>query len=92
MPVPSEMRSLGMDTGTAAPPGTAYTKVYAYDESNQLVYMGWAQSYGGPTTSTAIWAVKKLTWAGGLLTKEEWADGDTLENNIWDNRASLTYK
>ena len=39
-------------------------------------------------TSSALWKVSKLDESTGLLT---WADGDDNYDNVWDNRASLSY-
>lgn len=44
----------------------------------------------GALTADPLWRIKKITDSGGDVTVE-WADGDALFNNIWDNRASLTY-
>lgn len=92
MPAPSDMKFLGMDPGSNQPPAVAYTKKYAYDGDSNIEYEGWAKSAQDPATSGAIWAVKKYSYAAGLIATEQWADGDTNEDNIWDNRASLTYK
>lgn len=78
------------------PPAVAVTKVYDYSGSS-LIYEGWAYSLdtqGGdaPTTAGASWAITKYTYTAGLVTKQEWADGNTDFDNIWDNRAALTYK
>lgn len=43
----------------------------------------------GAATSSAVWQISKLDTSSGLI--KTWADGDTLFNNIWDNRASLSY-
>ncbi len=37
-----------------------------------------------------VWQIFKMVEAAGVTTIT-WADGDTAFNNIWDNRASLTY-
>ena len=43
----------------------------------------------GTATSAASWQVQKIDETTGLVIT--WADGDADFNNIWDNRASLTY-
>lgn len=42
----------------------------------------------GTATSSALWQVKRVTNASGDVV---WADGDGSYNNVWDNRASLSY-
>lgn len=51
-------------------------------------YIGY--STPGVATSFAGWKIKKITTTGDDLAIE-WADGDLLFNNIWDDRVSLTY-
>lgn len=53
------------------------------------VYVG--EAAPGSATSAEAWRIRKLTYSGANLTDVEWADGDTDFNNIWDNRASLSY-
>ena len=43
----------------------------------------------GSLTSGAVWQIAKLDTSSGLV--KTWADGDASFNNVWDNRASLTY-
>lgn len=49
-------------------------------------YIGKAAT--GTATSAASWKISKLDDSTGRLT---WADGDANYDNIWDNRASLSY-
>jgi hypothetical protein len=44
----------------------------------------------GSATSAAAWQIFKIVDTGGNLAIT-WADSDALFDNIWDNRASLTY-
>lgn len=76
-----------------APPGVAYTLVRDV-ASASITYIGQAKSIFDPVTNTsyAVYAIQKLNYSAGELTSTQWADGDTEENNIWANRASLTYK
>lgn len=67
----------------------AYAQVIAYDGSNNPLYVGWAPP--GTATSAALWRVKKLLYTGGLLTSVVWADGNDTFDNVWDNRAALSY-
>jgi len=52
-----------------------------------VTYIGTAAI--GSATSSAVWKIKKIDETTGLVIT--WADGDDLFNNIWDNRASLSY-
>ena len=42
----------------------------------------------GTLTSVAAWRIQKIDTSTGTIS---WADGDTLYDNIWDNRTSLSY-
>lgn len=56
-----------------------------------VVYIGKAELTGAAiSTSSAVWQIKKLDTSSIALDKK-WADGDSSYNNVWDNRASLTY-
>lgn len=57
-----------------------------YDEGATYTYIGEAEP--GASTASAVWRVKRLTNANNTIL---WADGDTSFDNIWDNRASLSY-
>jgi len=51
-------------------------------------YIGKAQI--GSATSAAVWQIASLNTSSGLI--KTWADGDSLFNNVWDNRATtITY-
>lgn len=58
------------------------------EPSSGITYAGYC--FKTPVTSKAIWKIKRISVVG-TETITEWADGDKLYNNIWDNRASLTY-
>lgn len=64
--------------------------VTTYDSvSDTLAYVG--KHAPGTATSAAVWQIKRLTFdaAGDVIT--EVADGDLDFDNVWDDRASLTY-
>jgi hypothetical protein len=44
----------------------------------------------GSATSTPSWQIMKMVETSTTLTIT-WADGDSAFDNIWDDRASLTY-
>lgn len=52
-----------------------------------VVYIGNAPI--GSASGASVWQIKKLDTSSGVVTT--WADGDALFNNVWDNRASLSY-
>jgi hypothetical protein len=53
-----------------------------------VIYCGWAER--GSLTSAAKWRIKRITISGSLISMS-WADGNINFDNIWNNRASLTY-
>jgi len=53
-----------------------------------VTYAGQAQA--GTLPSAAGWRIRRLTESGGDVIVE-WADGDAAYDNVWDDRASLTY-
>lgn len=55
-----------------------------------VTYIGKAVPTGSAiATSSAVWQVTKIDESSGTVIT--YADGGLLFNNIWDNRASLTY-
>jgi YD repeat-containing protein len=67
-----------------------YKERIAYNASNQPIYQGWASP--GAATSDAVWRICKMTWdASGNMTSIDWCDSNKNFDNIWDDRASVTY-
>jgi hypothetical protein len=59
------------------------------DESNpNVVYNGFAAA--GAIVTDAVWAIQRVTREKDIIIYE-WADGDELYDNIWDNRYALNY-
>ena len=52
-----------------------------------IAYVG--EATFAASTSSALWRIRKLDTTTGVDIK--WADGDSNYDNVWDNRASLTY-
>ena len=50
----------------------------------------WAWALPGALTSQAVWRIVKWTWSGTAGTLL-WADGNNNLDNVYDNRASLSY-
>lgn len=60
------------------------------DDTGTTLYQGWAEP--GTATSSAGWRIRKVVSSGTPTdTSITWADGDRNFNNIWDNRAALSY-
>lgn len=56
--------------------------------SSTVTYVG--EAAPGSSAAAAAWRIRKLTKTGGNLSIK-WADGDALFDNVWDDRASLSY-
>jgi hypothetical protein len=54
-----------------------------------VAYMG--QATPGTATSAASWRIQKLVFGGDGDVTTTWADGNASFDNVWDDRASLTY-
>ena len=66
---------------------TTYTVIV--DEVSSIIsYVGEAPV--GSDESGAVWRIRKLETTGTLF-KIKWANGNQHFNNIWNDRASLTY-
>ena len=69
---------------------TNYATRYDQDSSTPTyAYLGKAQV--GEATSSATWQIQKLAFGADGDVTITWADGNAAFDNIWDNRASLTY-
>ena len=57
--------------------------------SDTIMYLG--KAVPNADTSAAVWIIYRITTdaGGGLVT--EMADGDAKPDNVWDDRASLSY-
>jgi YD repeat-containing protein len=63
---------------------------YGARTDGQPIFVGWAPP--GKATSDAVWKISQQTYdANNQMTSRLWADGDTFYDNVWDNRAGLTY-
>jgi hypothetical protein len=61
----------------------------ALDEvSSTVTYVG--EAITGTALSAASWRIKRIS-VTGTVTLIEWADGNGSFDNIWNNRASLSY-
>lgn len=74
---------------TYVPPGTcAIPQSNRVDNLTDTVYIGTAPV--GASEAAPVWAIKRLVFSGTLVLTT-WADGNSLADNIWANRASLNY-
>ncbi len=62
------------------------TRVDEVDASNTYVGV----SKPGTATSSALWRIQKIA-VSGTVTTISFADGNDAFDNVWDDRASLTY-
>lgn len=58
------------------------------DVVGTVTYIGEANP--GTTAATAAWRIKRISESGQDAVVE-WADGDDAFDNVWDDRAILTY-
>lgn len=72
-----------MSTVTEAQPAPI-----VHDAGSGVTYRGYANL--GTAVTEASWKISRTTVAAGV-TLTEYADGNMEYDNIWNNRASLTY-
>lgn len=65
-----------------------YAKRYDQVDST-TAYLGDATV--GSTTSSGVWRIQKLVFGGTGSVTITFADGNINFDNVWDNRASLSY-
>jgi len=67
-----------------------YALALDYDISGNLIYFGKADR--GASKAAAVWYLMRLAYnAESQLVDMQWADGNGLFDNVWDNRVTLTY-
>ncbi len=71
-------------------PEITYTQKIENDSSGRPIFIGLAKP--GTATSKALWQIRKITYDGsGFLTDVQWAGGNATFNQVWDDRAGLSY-
>lgn len=79
--------------GPAGPAGEEempYAKRVDFESSDTIIYQAWADP--GSTNGSPVWRISKTTFLNAQGDSiVEWADGNSNFDNIWDNRASLSY-
>lgn len=61
----------------------------AYDSDSQIQYQGFAEP--GSATSGSVWQIREFTYSSGDLVSILWADANQAFDNVWDDRAILSY-
>ncbi len=59
------------------------------DVNGSTTYLGYSLVINS-STAQAVWRIRKEVTSGNITTAT-YADGNGAYDNIWDNRASLTY-
>lgn len=54
-----------------------------------VTYLG--RAHTGTSRAAAIWQVRKIFSNADGNQEMAWADGDCAFDNVWDDRATLTY-
>lgn len=65
------------------------TQAIAYNASNLTEYIGYALP--GTSKASARWLIKKLTYSGSYVTDIQFANGVIAFDQVWNDRASLSY-
>lgn len=63
------------------------SKALRIDNTGTVIYIGEAATKA--SESVAMWRIRKLDTTNPISIK--WADGNELYDNVWNDRASLTY-
>lgn len=69
-----------------AMPTRSAAYAFKMDDTGTYKYLGEAQP--GTATSAAEWRIQRITNSDSTIT---WADGDGDFDNVWDDRATLSY-
>lgn len=68
--------------------GSANEALIMEDTGAGVLYVGMAPA--GSALSAPVWKIKQIL-TSGLVLRILWADGNGQYDNIWDDRAALTY-
>jgi hypothetical protein len=77
------------DVSDNAPSANPYIRAYAYDANGLLTHEGWAKP--GTPTNAPKWAIRQYTNGTYGPVLSQWCDGNSAEDNVWDQHAFLTY-
>lgn len=85
---PNVLRRIQVDpNGVTKTTGSDYAIQLDDTTTADVVYVGFAQI--GTATSAASWQIMNINNSSGIVIT--WADGDNNFDNVWDDRASLSY-
>jgi hypothetical protein len=68
--------------------GGGATATVIDDATSAITYIGKAAL--GSALADAVWQIQKIE-VSGAVTRITWADANSEFDNVWNNRASLTY-
>lgn len=60
-----------------------------HDSSDNMIYLALAQA--GSAKSAAVWQIRQFNYTSSVLKNWLWADGDQKFDNIYDDRATLSF-
>lgn len=80
-------KTISIPRGSIVPPG--HSVELSYDGNSSLEYIGLAPP--GTLTSAAGWQIRRVYYSGLNPIAIRWADGNRYFDNVWDDRAGLTY-
>ncbi len=66
-----------------------YTQALENDSNGQPLFIGLATP--GSAKSAASWQIRKITYSGVFITDVQFANSSTAFNQIWNDRAGLSY-
>lgn len=81
-------RAGGVSTGQPFKTTRSVEEKTYIDTSGSIIYIG--KGPQATSTSSASWQIKAINTSSSVITIL-YADGDDKYDNVWDDRASLTY-
>ena len=69
--------------------GSSYIQRISYTSDGMTEYIGLASP--GTASSSASWQIRKLAYSGMNVVSILFADSNTSFDNVWDDRAILSY-
>jgi hypothetical protein len=85
---PIGSQSSGSGTGGVVT-DQVFSVAMAYTVGGDLEYVG--QADPGTSQASALWRIKKLVYSSGNVAQVLLADGNDSFDNVWNDRASLSY-
>lgn len=85
----AENSDLNYDAVKSLDPGDFLIQQLDYDSASKIIFLGFA--IPGTATSAASWLIKSFTYDGDNTTAILFANGSTAFDQVWDDRAGLSY-